>query len=132
MPAFNFLGNRCKLSVLASKNEVVHIAPYHRTVSGYYLNFQFIHAEKFLLACLGGSRHAGKFLIHAEIVLKCYGSKRTAFLLYFNIFFCLYRLMQAFRVAASWHKAAGKFIYYDYLTFTHDVVLVKRKQSVRL
>ena len=44
--------------------------------------------------------------------------------------FCLERLVQAFRIAAARHHAAGEFVDDDDLAVANDVVLVALEQLV--
>ena len=78
------------------------------------------------------ARHAGKLVVHAEVVLEGDGGERLVLGLDLDVFLGLERLMQAFRIAPARHHAAGEFVDDDDLAVPDDVVLVALEQLVGL
>src|ERR1700730_9011522 len=66
--------------------------------------------------------HAGKFLVHAEIVLEGDGCKRLILALDFYAFLGFHGLVQTVGPAAAGHLAAGQFVNDDDFTVLVDVV----------
>ena len=124
MSSFNLVGHRFKLALDGGINRIVHVLSDHRTVGGNGHYIQLVNAAEFFLLRLGGTRHAGDFLIHAEIVLEGDGGERFAFALDLNVLLGFNRLMEAVGIAAAGHKAAGEFIYDDNLSVLDNVVNV--------
>ena len=85
------------------------------------------------LVGLGQSRagHAGKLLVHAEVVLEGDRGERLVLRLDRLVLLGFERLMQPFRIAASRHHAAGELVDDDDLAVAHDVVLVALEQLMR-
>ena len=83
---------------------------------------------------LGGGRagHAGELRVHAEIVLEGDRGQRLVLRLDRHVLLGLQRLVQAFRIAAARHHAAGELVDDDDLAVADDVVLVALEQAVRL
>ena len=75
--------------------------------------------------------HAGELLVHAEIVLEGDRGQRLVFRLDRLVLLGFQRLVQAFRIAAARHHAAGEFVDDDDLAVADDVVLVALEQLVR-
>ena len=79
--------------------------------------------------------HAGKFLVHAEIVLKGDRGQGLIFALDLDAFFGFHGLVQSVGPAASGHLASGEFVDDDHFAVFHDVVdvaLVERVRAQRL
>ncbi len=112
-------------------NLVVVVEPHHRHVGGNFQDFEFVDVLE--LVGLGHRRagHAGELVVHAEIVLEGDRGERLVFRLDRLMFLGLERLVQAFRIAAAGHHAAGEFVDDDDLAVAHDVVLVALEQLVR-
>ncbi len=71
-------------------------------------------------------------LVHAEVVLEGDRGERLVLRLDRHVLLGLQRLVQAFRIAAAGHHAAGELVDDDDLVVADDVVLVLREQPVRL
>ena len=76
--------------------------------------------------------HAGELLVHAEIVLEGDRGQRLVLRLDRHVLLGFQRLVQAFRIAAARHHAAGELVDDDDLVVADDVVLVLLEQLVRL
>jgi hypothetical protein len=74
--------------------------------------------------------HAGQLRIQAEIVLEGDRGQRLVLGLDLDVFLGLERLVQAFRIAAARHHAAGELVDDDDLVVLDDVVLVALEQLV--
>ena len=70
-------------------------------------------------------------LVETEIVLEGDRGERLVLGLYLDAFLGLKRLMQALRIAAAFHHAAGELVDDDDLAVLHDVILVAHEQLVR-
>ena len=75
--------------------------------------------------------HAGELLVHAEVVLERDRGERLVLGLDRLVLLGLERLVQAFRIAAARHHAAGELVDDDDLAVADDVVLVALEQLVR-
>ncbi|MPN02969.1 hypothetical protein SDC9_150190 [bioreactor metagenome] len=95
---------------------------YHGLICRYLYNIQIIYGPEFIFLGLCSTRHAGKLLIHPEIVLEGYGCQSLAFSLYLYPFLCLNGLMQAIAVPPSIHKPSGEFIYYYYFSVLNHII----------
>jgi hypothetical protein len=76
--------------------------------------------------------HAGELLVHAEVVLEGNRGQRLVLRLDLDVFLGFERLVQAFRIAAAGHHAAGELVDDDDLAVLDDVVLVALEQAMRL
>ena len=128
----NIIHDRFKFFFFGFIDHIRKIMPDHGLVGGNHRNIQIVYF--FELSRLGISRtgHACKFIIHSKIILKGYRGKGLIFVFYFNVFLGLKRLVKAFAVAPSWHKATGEFIHNDDFTFLDDIVNIPLEQSVGL
>ena len=75
--------------------------------------------------------HAGKLLVHAEIILEGDRGERLIFALDLHAFFRFDRLVQAVGPAASGHLAPGEFVDDHHFAFFHHVIHVALEQRVR-
>ena len=98
---------------------------------GNFQNFEIVNVLE--LVGLGHRRagHAGKLLVHAEIILERDRGERLVLRLDRLMLLGLERLVQAFRIAPARHHAAGELVDDDDLAVAHDVVLVALEQLVR-
>ena len=76
--------------------------------------------------------HARELFVEAEIVLEGDRGQRHVFRLDDGVFLGLQRLVQAFRIAAAFHHAAGELVDDDDLAVLDDVVAVLLEQLVGL
>ena len=74
--------------------------------------------------------HAGELLVEAEIVLEGDRGQRLVLGLDLDVFLGLQRLVQAFRIAAARHHAAGELVDDHHFVVADDVVLVLAEQLV--
>ncbi len=77
-----------------------------------------------------GAGHAGELLVEAEIVLEGDRSERDVLGLDVHVLLGLQSLVQAFRIAAARHHAAGELVDDDDFAIADDVVLVALEQLV--
>ena len=81
---------------------------------------------------LGGTGHAGLFLIFVEEVLERDRRECTALAFDLNVLLSLDGLMQAVGITASGHQTAGELVYDDNLIVLDHIVLIARHQVMRL
>ena len=109
---------------------VVLVVADHRPVGRHLDDFEVVDVHE--LVGFGERRagHAGQLLVHAEVVLEGDRGERLVFRLDRLMLLRLQRLVQAFRVAAARHHAAGELVDDDDLAVADDVVLVALEQLV--
>ena len=104
--------------------------------SGHFLvgrdehHVQVIDLGKLCSFSVGGSCHAGEFLIHTKIVLKSNGGEGLVFLLNSHTLFGFQCLMQTITVTTARHEAASELIYDDDLTIFDHVVHILAEEGV--
>ena len=76
--------------------------------------------------------HAGELLVETEVVLERDRRQRLVLRLDLDLLFGFERLMQAFRITAAGHHAAGEFVDDDDLPAFDDVILIALEQLVGL
>ena len=74
--------------------------------------------------------HAGELGIEAEVVLECDRGERHVLRLDRHVLLGFQRLVQAFRIAAARHHAAGELVDDDHLVILDDVILVALEKLV--
>ena len=79
-----------------------------------------------------GTGHAGKLVIHTEVVLEGDGSESLVLGLNGDMLLGFQGLMQAIRIAPAGHETAGEFVHNDHLVVRHDVVHVALEDKMRL
>ena len=109
---------------------VVVVEANERHVGRHLEHFEAVNIHKLFGFRESRAGHAGKFFIHAEIVLESDRGERLVLGLDRLMFFCLQRLMQTFRVAPARHHAAGELVNDHDLAIAHDVIFVALKQLV--
>ena len=109
---------------------VVAVDADHRAVGGDFENLQLVDVQE--LGRLGQRRagHARELAVEAEVVLEGDGGERLVLGLYVDAFLGLKRLVEALRIAAALHHAAGEFVDDDDLALLYDVILVAHEQLV--
>ena len=110
---------------------VVLVLADHVHVGRHLDHVEAVNVEE--LVGLGGRRagHAGELLVEPEIVLEGDRGERLVLGLDLDVLLGLERLMQAFRIAAPLHHAAGELVDDDDLVVLDDVVAVALEQRVR-
>ena len=102
----------------------------HRHVGRNFQHFEIVNVLEFVGLGRRRAGHAGKLLVHPEVVLEGDRGQRLVFRLDRLVLFGFERLMQAFGIAAARHHAAGKFVDDDDFAVAHDVVFVALEQLV--
>ena len=110
---------------------VVVVDAHHRHVGRDLEHFEIVDVHELVGLGRGRAGHAGKLLVHAEVVLEGDRGERLVLGLDRLTLLGLERLMQAFRIAPARHHAAGELVDDDDLAVAHDVVLVALEQLVR-
>ena len=95
---------------LAQVDKVVEILALLWNVSGNNQYIKAIYLAELKGLGVGSTGHAGKLAIETEVILESGGRQGLALALDGDTLFCLNRLVQAFRQAASGHGAAGVLI----------------------
>ena len=111
---------------------VVLVETHDRHVGRHLDDVEAVDVAEFLGFGRRRAGHAGKLVVHAEIVLEGDRGQRLVLRLDGDVLLGLERLVQAFRIAAARHHAAGEFVDDDDLVVADDVVLVLLEQPVRL
>ncbi len=109
---------------------VVLVLAGHRDVGGDFDHVQLVDFGE--LVGFGHRRagHAGELGIEPEIVLEGDRGQGLVFRLDGDVLLRLQRLMQAFRVAAALHHAAGELVDDDHLVVADDVIDVAGEQRM--
>ncbi|MNC10300.1 hypothetical protein D3C75_579390 [compost metagenome] len=138
MPFDDFLHYRTELACFGLVHHVRQILPDHRPVGGHHYNLQAIDLLELFFLGLCRTGHTGQLAVHPEVVLEGDGGQRHAFILDFDAFLGLNRLMQAVAVTAAHHEASGEFIYDDnlfrfvFLIHLHDIIHIALHNGVGL
>jgi hypothetical protein len=93
---------------------------------------RLVDVAEFLRFRLRRAGHAGELVVHAEVVLEGDRGQRLVLRLDLDVLLGFERLVQAFRIAAARHHAAGEFVDDDDFVVADDVVLVALEQLVGL
>ena len=112
-------------------NLVIIVEADHWHVGRDFKHLEIVDVDELVRLRQGRARHAGKLLVHAEVILEGNGSERLVLRLNRLVLLRFQSLMQPFRIASARHHATGEFVNDDDLAVTHDVVLVAMKQLVR-
>ena len=102
-----------------------------RAVGGNQRNIELVNLVELGGFGFRGSGHAGKLLVHAEIILEGDGGERLVFALDLDAFLGFHGLVQAVRPAAAGHFAAGEFVDDDDFAVFHHVIDVALVERVR-
>ena len=89
-------------------------------------DLELVDVEQFVGFGQRRAGHAGELVVQAEVVLEGDRGQRLVLGLDLNVFLGLERLVQAFRIAAALHHAAGELVDDHDLVVADDVVLVAR------
>src|SRR3546814_20891968 len=79
---------------------------------------------------IGRTRHAGKLVVHAEIVLEGDGCQRLVFVLDLDAFFGLDRLVQAIGPAPTHHQSSCELVDNDDFVVLDHILLIAEEQVV--
>ena len=110
---------------------VVVVEADHRHVGGDFQNLEIVDVLELVGLGRRGAGHAGELLVHAEVILERDRGQRLVLWLDRLMLLGLERLVQAFRITAARHHAAGELVDDDDLAVAHDVVLVALEQLMR-
>ena len=103
---------------------VVLVDALHRAVGRDFDDVELVDFGEFVGLGRGRAGHAGELVVEAEIVLEGDRGERHVLGLDLHALLGFERLMQAFRIAAARHHAAGEFVDDDDFALADDVVLV--------
>ena len=129
---YYFVHYRIELTALGAVYNVIIVYAPERLIGGDFHNVQPIYGLELRFLCLSRSGHAGKLMVHPEIILERDGGKGFILALNLNVFLGFQRLVQSVAISSAHHKAAGEFINYKHLTVLHNVVLIPREKGMRL
>ena len=93
-------------------------------------DLELVDVEELVGLGRGRAGHAGELLVEPEIVLERDGGQRLVLGLDLHVLLRLERLVQALRIAAARHHAAGELVDDDDFVVADDVVLVALEQRV--
>ncbi len=127
-----FVHYRIELAALGAVYNVVIVYAPERLIRGDLHNVQPVYGLELRFLGLGCSGHAGKLMVHPEIILERDGGKGFILALHLNVLLGFQRLMQSVAVSPAHHETAGEFVNYKHLTVLHNVVLVPCEQGMRL
>ena len=111
---------------------VVLVQADDRQIGRHLGDFQAVDVAELLGFRRRRAGHAGELLVHAEVVLEGDGGERLVLRLDRHMLLGFQRLVQAFRIAAAGHHAAGELVDDDDLAIADDIVLVALEQAMRL
>ena len=123
--------NGFEFLALGSIDDVGLLDAPHLAIRGNDGDVEFIDFPKFFRFGFRSTGHAGKLLVHAEIILEGDRRERLVFLLDAESLFGFDSLMKTITPAASRHQAAGELIDNDDLAFLHDILDIALVQRVR-
>ncbi len=118
------------LLVLGAIDLVVLVHAADADIGGHFDDFELVDVEQLIRFGQSRTGHAGQFLVHAEVVLERDRGQRLVFRLDRHMFLGFQRLVQAFRITAALHHAAGELVDDDHFVVADDVVLVAVEQRV--
>ena len=128
----DILNDRLVLGLLRAVDPVALIDADHRHVRWNGNDPEAVDLLELGLLGLRGTRHAGEFVVHAEVVLQGDGGEGLVFVLDLHPFLRLEGLVQALVVAAPGQGASGVFVDDEDLVAQHHVVLVPFEQFLGL
>ena len=132
MAFFNLINSGFIFSAFSFQNNIRIVNPDHRFIGRNNNNVKSVDFLEFLFFCFSSTSHAGKFFIHAEIVLEGNSCQSLAFTLNFNAFFSFNSLVQAFRKTTAKHQPTGKFINNDNFAVFYDIIFITMHNSFGL
>ena len=135
MALLHFLHDCEPLPFLGAINTIGKIGTLVIAVSWDLRNFKLINLFKFLSLSRGRTGHTRQLGVETEIVLEGNRRHRFTFTLDLYALFGFYSLVEAFRIAATFHHATGKLVYDNDLAITNNIILIlleKRLSAQRL
>ena len=114
LPAFlislDFLGCITEFLVFRAIDDVLILLANHGAIGRNHGHVELVDLLELGRFCFRGTRHAGQFLVHAEVILERDGGERLIFPLDLHAFLRFHRLVQSIAPAPSRHQAAGELI----------------------
>ena len=119
------ISNDClKLCGFGLKNQVCLVDTHHLTISWDGNNLEPICIHQFGCFGLRSTCHAGKFVVHAEIVLQGDCRERLIFFLDLDALFGLNGLVNSLTPTTAFKNSTCEFVDDFYFTILDDVVLI--------
>ena len=128
----DILDHRLELSFFRAENAVRQILADHGPVGGNLHHVQLVDLPELLLLGHGGTGHAGKPLVEAEVILEGDGGQGLGLSGYGDALLGLDCLVQALVVPAAVHQAAGELVHDDDLAVLHHVLDIPLHHAVGL
>ena len=110
---------------------VAHVPADHQLVGRDHHHLEVVDVLELVGLGVGGTGHAGKFVVQTEVILESDRGERLVLVLDLRPLLGLDRLMQAVRPAPARHHAPGKLVDDNHLIVLDDVVHLAPKQRVR-
>ena len=129
---FDFIDDGVVLFALCAVYAVIHVVTGDGLVRRNLHHVEFVDVPEFAGFGDGGTRHAGQFVVHSEIVLQGDGGEGLCGSLHLDVFLRFHCLVQAVAPAASFHDASGLLIHNLHLSVHDDVVFVLVEHGVCL
>ena len=128
----NFVYDSLFLTLNGGVNHIRVIHALYGAVGGNLDNVERVYRPELVLFGLCRTRHTRKLFIKPEIVLEGYRSVGLVFVLYLDLFLCLYCLVKPVGISSAVQNTAGKFVDYEYFTVVrYDIILVALEKLVR-
>ena len=124
--------DRGELFFLRAVDHVRIVLPDHVAIGRDHVDVEIVDLGKLRRFRVGGAGHAGKFLVHAEIVLEGDRGQRLILVGDLDAFFGFDGLVQPVAPAAARHQAPGEFIDDDDFAVFHDIVHIALVEGMGL
>ncbi len=129
--AFDNLPHYCIVFAFgALVNHVGVVGSYHRLVGRHLNHVKPVYFPEFVFLGKRGTGHAGKLLVHPEVILKGYCGESFVFLLDFDMLLGLNSLVQPVGVAPPRHEPPSKGVDYNHAVFIDHIILVAVHHTV--
>ena len=128
----NILDHRLELSLFRAENAVRQVLADHGPVGGNLHHVQLVDLPELLLLGHGGTGHAGKPLVEAEVILEGDGGQGLGLPGYGDALLGLDCLVQTLVIPAAVHQAAGELVHDDDLAVLHHVLDIPLHHAVGL
>ncbi len=132
VPLGDVVDDRVELRLFGLVDQVGLILADHRLIGRDRQDAQLVDLVELGGLGVGGTRHSGQLVVHAEVVLQGDRGQRLVFGLDFDALFRLDRLVQALIEAPAVEDASGELVDDDDLAVADDVVLVPVKEFLDL
>ena len=113
-------------------DSVIHIDTLHGAVGRYFDHIQFVDIPELTSFSRCRTRHTGKLVIHAEIVLQRDGSESLRGSFYLHMFLGLNGLVKSIAPTTAFHDTASLLINDLDLTIHNDIFVVLIKHCIGL